>query len=257
MVRTSDLAAALRPETVLVTVMHANNEVGTLQPIRAISQIARRAGVLLHVDAAQSVGKVEIDVDDLGVDQLTIAGHKLYAPKGVGTLYVRGGVRLDPLIHGSTQEHGLRAGTENVAGSVALGKACELARAGLPQEGERLEALRDRLHQLLQDRVPGLQLNGHPKQRLPNTLNVSFPGVLGQTVLTFTPGVAASTGSACHSGATEPSPVLSAMGLDRDRALGAARLSLGRWTTESEVEQAAELLAQGFAAARDASPALV
>ena len=250
------IAAAVRPETVLVTVMHANNEVGSLQPIRTISQVTRQAGVLLHVDAAQSAGKVEVDVDHLGVDLLTIAGHKLYAPKGIGALYVRSGTRIDPIIHGSGQEHGLRAGTENVAGIVGLGKACQLAQQKLPTEGPRLQALRDTLHRGLEERVPALLLNGHPQHRLPNTLNVSLPGVLGQSVLTLTPGVAASTGSACHSGVTEPSPVLTAMGLPADRALGAVRLSLGRWSTESEMEQAAALLEAGYASARVTSPAL-
>lgn len=242
------LRNALQPTTVLVTIMHANNEVGTIQPIARLSEVTREHGVALHIDAAQSTGKIPMDVNELGIDLLTIAGHKLYGPKGIGALYVRHGTRLDPLIHGSGQESGLRAGTENVASIVGLGRACELAAVEL-NRAHRVTELRDLLHDLLAVRVPGLTLNGHPTERLPNTVNVSFPNVLGQAVLAYTPGVAASTGSACHSGATEPSPVLTAMGLPADRALGAVRLSLGRWSTREEIEQAADLLAAGYVAA--------
>lgn len=249
------LRAALRPTTVLATIMHANNEVGTIQPIAQIARITRDHGVLLHIDAAQSVGKIPIDVNELEVDLLTVAGHKIYGPKGIGALYIRRGIVLDPIIHGSGQERGLRAGTENVASIVGLGKACELARSELSGPHHLLE-LRDLLHHLMAERIPGLVLNGHPTQRLPNTVNVSLPGALGQAVLAYTPGVAASTGSACHSGATEPSPVLTAMGLPADRALGALRLSLGRWSTEDEMRRAADLLVQGYAAAGSMSPVL-
>jgi cysteine desulfurase len=243
------LQQAIRPDTVLVTVMHGNNEVGTLQPLDQIARVTQTAGILLHADAAQSAGKVAIDVEALGIDLLTIAGHKLYAPKGIGALYIRNGVRIDPLIHGSSQEFGMRAGTENVASAVALGKACEIARSELASDREALVRLRDELHDQLLQRISGLCLNGHPTRRLPNTLNVSFPGVLGQTVLDYAPDVAASTGSACHSALTQPSPVLSAMGLTRERALGAVRLSLGRWSTREDVVQAAEQLADAFHAA--------
>lgn len=239
---------ALRPATVLATIMHANNEVGTVQPIAEIASIARDNGVLLHIDAAQSAGKIPIDVNELGVDLLTIAGHKVYGPKGIGALYVRRGTILDPLVHGSGQERGLRAGTENVASIVGLGMACELASGELNGPHHLLE-LRDLLHRLLDERIPGTLVNGHPTQRLPNTLNVSLPGALGQAVLAYAPGVAASTGSACHSGASDPSPVLTAMGLPAERALGALRLSLGRWSTEDEMRRAADLLQQGYAAA--------
>jgi cysteine desulfurase len=238
--------AALRPETVLVTIMHANNEVGTLQGLAEIASVTRARDVYLHADAAQSAGKVPIDVRRLGVDLLTIAGHKLYAPKGIGAVYVRRGVELDPLVHGSGQERGLRAGTENVPSIVALGLAAELSAADLEGEAQRLTGLRDALFQRLSEAVPGLQLNGDAPHRLPNTLNVSFPGTLGQTVLACAPDLAASTGSACHSGRTEASPVLSAMGLPRERALGAVRLSLGRWTTPDDVDRAVDLLSAAY-----------
>ncbi len=239
---------ALRPETVLITVMHANNEVGTVQPIAEVGAVAREAGVLFHVDAAQSAGKLPIDVAALKVDMVTIAGHKVYGPKGIGALYLRRGTQIDPLVHGSGQEHGLRAGTENVASIVGLGVACAIAADHQPQEERRLTLLRDKLHVLLADAVPNLALNGHPTSRLPNTLNVSLCGALGQAVLAFTPDVAASTGSACHAGASAPSPVLMAMGLPAERALSALRLSLGRWTSEEEIERAAAALIAGYTA---------
>lgn len=236
---------AARSETRLITVMHANNETGTIQPIAEIAQVARDVGAFLHVDAAQSAGKVPIDVIRMGIDLLTIAGHKLYAPKGIGALYARRGVALDPLIHGSSQEGGRRAGTENVHGMVALGTACAIAQNDLG-EAERVAALRDRLEGQLARAVPGLAINGDRVHRLPNTSNISFPGVPGAAVLAYAPEVAASTGSACHSGDASPSPVLTAMGLSADRALGAVRLSLGRMTTELEVDQAAAALVAAY-----------
>ncbi|MBI3969195.1 MAG: cysteine desulfurase [Chloroflexi bacterium] len=237
-----DVRRAITPRTVLVSIMHANNEIGTVQPIAAIAAVAREHGIPLHTDAAQSVGKIPTRVDDLGVDLLTIAGHKLYAPKGVGALYVRRGTKLDPLVHGAGHEGGRRAGTENVAYMVALGAACELVGPKLKENAERLASLRDRLHHDLIGATPGLMLNGHPLQRLPNTLNVSFPGWDGEELLARCPEVAASTGSACHAGRTEPSDVLLALGLDREVALGAVRLSLGRYTTGDEIETAARAL---------------
>jgi cysteine desulfurase len=249
-----DVRAALTAHTVLVTLMHANNEVGTIAPIRAIADVCHEARVLLHVDAAQSLGKVPVDVDALGIDLLTIAAHKLYAPKGLGALYVRRGVLIDSIVHGAGQERGRRAGTENVAGAVALGEACAIARAEAASEGATLSCLRDRLHDQLHDAIPGLALNGHPVERLPNTLNVSFPDALGEVVLAYTPSVAASTGSACHAGATDPSPVLMAMGLGVERALGAVRLSLGRWTTAEEIERAGRDLLAGYQAAASLRP---
>jgi cysteine desulfurase len=244
-VRPADVEAAIDEQTTLISIMFANNETGTLQPIAEIAEIAHRHGVLMHTDASQVVGKIPIDMTTLGVDLLTVAGHKLYAPKGVGALYVRRGIQLEPIIAGGGQERGLRAGTENVAALVALGMACELAGRALPLEEQRLAALRDLLHQRLTEELPGMvSLNGHPTERLPNTLNVSIEGVIGEEVLAATPQIAAATGSACHAGGTEPSLVLLAQGIERARALGALRLTLGRWSTASEVEQAAHLLAQ-------------
>jgi cysteine desulfurase len=239
-----DVRRAIEPGTALVSVMHANNEVGTLQPIAEIAAVARDRGVLVHTDAAQSAGKVPLDVDRLGVDLLTVAGHKLYAPKGIGALYVRPGTRLEPVIHGAGHERGLRAGTENVPFIAGLGGAAALADDRL-RNGAHVEVkrLRDRLHAALQSAVPDLALNGHPHQRLPNTLNVSFPGHDGERLLACTPSIAAATGAACHSGRTEPSAVLTAMGLDRSRALGAVRLSLGYDTTTEQIDAAAAALA--------------
>jgi len=241
----SDVERAVEPGTVLITIMHANNEVGTIQPIAEIARIARQHGVAFHTDAAQSVGKIPTRVDELGVDLLTVVGHKMYAPKGIGALYVRPGTPLDSLVHGAGHEGGLRAGTENVPYMVGLGQAAVLAAERLDSAVmSQVKALRDRLHQRLRDNIPGLSLNGHPEQRLPNTLNVSFPGVDGEELLARTPRVAASTGSACHAGRTEPSGVLTAMGVERQRALGAVRLSLGQATTSQDVEAAAEALIQ-------------
>jgi cysteine desulfurase len=240
-----DVESAIDEETVLITIMHANNETGTLQPIAEIAEIAHRRGVLLHSDAAQSVGKIPTRVNELGVDLLTIAGHKLYAPKGIGALYVREGIQLEPVIYGGGQEGGRRAGTENIAYMVALGAACVLAKEQLGASQSHLQRLRDGLQQALEERFPGVvHLNGHSTVRLPNTLNISVDRVIGEEVLAATPGIASSTGSACHEGSTEPSAVLMAMGLSRDRALGALRLTLGRWSTEEEIAQVAVLLSQ-------------
>ena len=231
-----DVRRALTPRTMLISVMHANNEVGTLQPISEIARIARERGILFHTDAAQSVGKIPVRVDELGVDLLSLAGHKLYAPKGVGVLYVRKGVRLEPLIHGAGHESGRRAGTENILLDVALGAACELAQSWLGVESIR--QLRDLFWELLQTRFgKGVVLNGHPTERLPNTLNVSFVGKIGSTILSGLEGVAASTGSACHSGSVELSPVLKAMKVPPEIGMGAIRFSLGRTTTREEIEQ--------------------
>jgi cysteine desulfurase len=239
------LESALTPRTVLVSVMYANNETGTIQPIAELAAIARRRGVLCHTDAAQAVGKIPVDVDALGVDLLTVVGHKMYAPKGIAALYVRAGVRLAPLIDGGGQERGLRAGTESVAGAVALGAAAQLSTAefghGAPSQ---LARLRDRLHNMLAERLPSrVELNGHPQRRLPNTLNLSIAGIDGHELLAHCLAVAASTGSACHSGNFEPSPVLRAMGVPSESALSAIRLSLGRWTSDTDIEQAAATLA--------------
>ncbi len=237
------LRQAITCETILVSVMHANNEVGTIQPLAEIGAIAREHGILLHTDAAQSVGKIPTRVDELGVDLLTIAGHKFYAPKGIGALYVRTGVKIDPYLHGAGHEGGRRAGTENVPYIAALGKAAELAGQRLASEGERIRELRDRFHARLNELVDGVLLNGHPTERLPNTLNISFSDVVGADLLSRIPEMAASTGSACHDGSGELSGVLKAMGVPREQGFGAIRFSLGRLTTAEELERAAELVA--------------
>jgi len=225
--------------------MHSNNEVGTLQPIREIAALAKERGILLHTDAAQSLGKVPIDVNELGVDLLTLAGHKLYAPKGVGVLYVRRGTKLESFIHGAGHEGGRRAGTENVPYLVALGTACTLARQSLPAATEKLRRLRDRLWERLRAALgERVVLNGHPQLRLPNTLNANFVGHVGAELLAAVPEVAASTGSACHEGSVVQSPVLCAMGVPPELGRGAVRLSVGRFTTEDEVDRAAEALAR-------------
>jgi len=220
--------------------MLANNETGTLMPIQEVARIARERAIPLHVDAAQAVGKMEVDVEGLGVDLLTVAGHKLYAPKGIGALFVREGVRLQPLLHGAAQEGGRRPGTENVALSVALGEACQVAKERLEEDQGRLRGLRDRLETLLRDGIPELMVNGHPRLRLPNTLHVAVPGVEGSAILEGIPGLAASTGAACHDRSVRLSHVLSAMGIPPEVGMGALRLSLGRGTTQEDVEEAAE-----------------
>jgi cysteine desulfurase len=231
-----DVRRALTSHTVLISVMHANNEVGTLQPIAEVARIAREYGILFHTDAAQSVGKIPTPVDELGVDLLSVAGHKLYAPKGIGALYVRKGVRLEPLIHGAGHESGRRAGTENILLDVALGVACELAQSWVGMESIR--QLRDLFWELLRARFgERVVLNGHPTERLPNTLNVSFVAQLGSAVLSRLEGVAASTGSACHSGSVQLSPVLKAMNVPPEIGLGAVRFSLGRTTTREEIDE--------------------
>ena len=231
-----DIRKAISKETFLISVMHANNEVGTIQPIPDIAKIARAHGVLLHTDAAQSVGKIPTRVDELGVDLLSVAGHKLYAPKGIGALYVRRGITVEPLIHGAGHEDGRRAGTESALLAAALGKACEIAQSWTDMPAVR--QLRDQFWQRLRT-VFGNQvvLNGHPEQRLPNTLNVSFIGRIGADILARMPAIAASTGSACHSGQIASSPVLKAMRVTPERGLGAVRFSLGRSTTQEEVEE--------------------
>jgi cysteine desulfurase len=238
---------ALDRSTTLVSIMHANNEVGTLQPIREIAALVHERGALMHTDAAQSISKLPVNVDELGVDLLSVAGHKLYAPKGIGVLYIRRGVKLEPLIHGATHEAARRAGTENVPYIVALGTACEIARRSSPGASERLRQLRDRLWERLKGGLgEKVVLNGDPEKRLPNTLNVNFVGQVGVDLLKAVPLVAASVGSACHEGDQQRSftlsPVLQAMGVPVHLGKGAVRLSVGRFTTEEEVDQAAEAL---------------
>jgi cysteine desulfurase len=243
-----DLSKAITPRTILVSIMHANNEVGTIQPIADCARIAHERGVLFHTDAAQAVGKILTAVTETGVDLLSVAGHKVYAPKGVGALFVRRGVSLEPLIHGAGHEAGRRAGTESALLAVGLGKACELARDLSPMD--RVRALRDHFWNELEKRFGNrVVLNGHPTRRLPNTLNVSFVGRVGAEILARLDGVAATTGSACHSGRVELSPVLQAMSVDPEVGMGAVRFSLGRGTTREEVDIAAERLADVLATA--------
>ena len=240
----ADLEQAISGDTTLVSIMLANAETGTLQPITQLARIAHAHGALFHTDAAQAAGKILIDVSELGVDLLTVVGHKMYAPKGVGALYVRSGTRLQPTIHGGGQEQGLRAGTENVALITALGAASRIAADSLPASASQLTDLRDHLYQRLTELLPDrVSLNGHPEHRLPGTLNVSISNTRGADVLAATPGIAAATGSACHEGVDEPSPVLSAMGQPPERALAALRFSLGRWTTVIETDEAARQIA--------------
>jgi len=221
--------------------MHANNEVGTIQPIEDCARLAHAHGVPFHSDAAQSVGKIPTDVNQLGVDLLSVAGHKLYAPKGIGALFVRDGLAIEPIVHGAGHEGGRRAGTESALLAVGLGKACELARDLAPMD--RLRALRDRFWEVLRAQFGNrVALNGHPTHRLPNTLNVSFVGRMGGEILARLDGVAASTGSACHSGRIELSPVLAAMNIAPEVGMGAIRFSLGRGTTRDEIDWVVERL---------------
>ncbi len=230
LVNPKDVHHTITRDTILITIMHANNEVGTIEPLEEISETAKEQGILLHTDAAQSCGKIEVDVNQMKVDLLTLAGHKLYAPKGIGALFIKNGTRTDPLIHGAGQERGKRAGTENVPYIVGLGTACDLARDTLPDYYKKIKRLRDKLHARIEAGLGKgtVQLNGHPERRLPNTLNLSLRGIVGEELLSRIPEVAASTGAACHAGSTEPSGVLLEIGLSRELALGALRLTLGR-----------------------------
>lgn len=243
-----DLRRAITPRTILVSIMQANNEVGTIQPIEDCARMAQNHNVLFHTDAAQSVGKIPTLVNELGIDLLTIAGHKLYAPKGVGALFVRRGVSHEPLLHGADHERGRRAGTESALLAVGLGKACELARDLTTMN--RVRGLRDRFWREIQSRLGNrVSLNGHPVHRLPNTLNVSFVNRIGADILRELDGIAASTGSACHSGRIELSPVLQAMGVAPEIGMGAVRFSLGRGTTDDEIQEAVVHLTDLFATA--------
>lgn len=247
----ADLASALTGDTLLVSVMHANNETGTVQPVAELVALTHAAGALFHTDAAQTVGKIPFTVDELGVDLLTVAAHKFGGPKGTGALYRRDGVTVEPVIRGGGQEHGLRSGTENVAGIAGIGAAAEHAAKTIATQHVRLAALRDELHRLLGDALGDrVLLNGHPEHRLPNTLNISITGTVGAQLLATIPTVAASTGSACHDGSTN-SPVLAAMGYDASRAAAAIRLSLGRTTTEADIRYAAAALTNATQAHAD------
>ncbi|MFH1148129.1 MAG: cysteine desulfurase family protein [Pseudomonadota bacterium] len=245
MVSADDLRKAIRPDTVLISIMHANNETGTVQPIVEMSSTAREHGILFHTDAAQTAGKIETAVDALGVDFLTMCGHKLYAPKGIGILYVREGVQIEPLIHGSGQEAGRRPGTENVMLAVGLGTACVSARRFLDEGGaQRERSLRELVLELITSAIPEVVLNGHREERLPNTLNISFPGLNGGEIIGSIPEVCASTGAACHDRSVGVSHVLSAMGVSREVGMGVVRLSVGRPTTEAEIREAARLIVE-------------
>ncbi len=239
-VRLDLLEKAIKPETVLITVMHANNEVGTLQPVEEIGKIAKAKGIFFHSDAAQSLGKIPVDVQKMQVDLLSIAGHKIYAPKGIGALYIRNGVHLEKLIHGADHEQNLRAGTENVLEIVGLGKACELAREHLRENMKHYKKTRDYLQNLLEEALPGIKINGHPEKRLPNTLSVSFPRVEANTLIDRLEGVAASAGAACHSESVDVSAVLEAMLVPLEYAMGTIRFSTGRNTTLQEIKKAAD-----------------
>ncbi|MDA8404828.1 MAG: cysteine desulfurase family protein [Desulfobacteraceae bacterium] len=244
MVRVRDVETAIRPDTILISIMHANNETGVIQPIREIADLAARHEILMHTDAAQSVGKIPTDVQDLSVSLLSLAGHKVYAPKGVGVLYVRQPLKLEPFCHGAGQEAGRRAGTENVMGIVGLGAACEAAGRHLAQNRAHMQRLRDRLHDGLRARIDGVRLNGHQERRLPNTLSLSFFGMEANRLLEeIGLEVAASAGAACHSDTVEISHVLKAMRVPEDWAKGTLRFSVGRMTTENEIDRAVEVVA--------------
>ncbi|MFO7917642.1 MAG: cysteine desulfurase family protein [Anaerolineae bacterium] len=243
----ADLERAITPDTLLVTVMHANNEVGTIQPVAELAEIAHEHDALMHTDAAQSVGKIPVKLDALDVDLLSIAGHKLYAPKGIGALYVRGGVQLAKLLHGAGQEGGRRPGTENVLEIVGLGQACQVAGRDLEENGAHFQAVRDRLYEgLLRELGDGVvRLNGHPDKRLPNTLSLSFRGVEANTLLAeIGEKVAASAGAACHAAEVDISAVLGAMEVPVEWAMGTVRFSVGRGTTAEEVDQAVKIVAE-------------
>lgn len=240
------LRSEICSETILVSVMHSNNDVGTLQPIAEIAEITRERGILLHTDAAQSVGKVPLDVSKLGVDMLTIAGHKLYAPKGVGALYIRSGVEIEKIMHGASHEKNMRAGTENTAFIAALGKACELADESLEADYKRISSIRNSFREKLMTALPGIRINGHPEFVLPNTLSVGFPGVEAEHFLKMTGKIYASAGAACHAGQATISKVLQEMKVPEIYARGTVRFSLGRWTTVPEIEEAAEIVIEVY-----------
>lgn len=233
---------AITPQTILITIMHANNEVGTIQPIAEISRIAKTHGILMHSDAAQTPGKIPVQVDDLGVDLLSIAGHKIYAPKGIGALYIRSGVKLEKLIHGADHERNLRAGTENVLEIVGLGAACRIAGRDLPKTMAHQKKMRERLWEGISTQLEDIRLNGHPERRLPNTLSVSFASIEADTLLSEMDGIAASAGAACHSDSVDISPTLQAMGVPVDFAMGTIRFSTGKMTTADEIDKAIEII---------------
>lgn len=245
-VSVSDVAAAVRPETIMISIMHANNEVGTIQPIAEIASLARRYGILMHTDAAQSVGKIPVRVDDLGVDLLSVAGHKIYAPKGIGALYLRNGIENKVFCHGAGQENGRRAGTENVLEIVGLGKACEIAEAEMKRHAARMQEMRDRLEEGLAGSLTDVRFNGHRTLRLPNTCSVSFLDLEANRILEeIGLNVAASAGAACHADHVEISHVLQAMQVPEHWARGTLRFTTGRYTTAGEIDRALEVIVAG------------
>ncbi len=251
-VRADDVAAAIRPETILVTIMHSNNEVGTLQPISEIAELCRSHDILFHTDAAQSVGKVATDVKTLGVSLLSVAGHKVYAPKGIGALYLKSGVEIEKFCHGAGQESGRRAGTENVIEIVGLGKACEIAARDLEKNMAHMAALRDRLNDGVTREIDDVRLNGHPTQRLPNTLSLSFHGLEANRILEeIGLAVAASAGAACHADSVEISHVLTAMKIPEEWAKGTVRFTVGRPTSADEIDRAIESIIAAVKRLRD------
>jgi len=254
----SEVKKAITDKTILISVMHANNEVGTIEPIAEIGRIAREAGVYSHTDAVQTVGHIPVDVNQLGVDLLSMSAHKLCGPKGVGALYIRKGTKLAPFIHGGEQERRRRASTENVPGIVGFGRAAELAQQEMSQEAPRLTTLRDQLIKGILERIDHTRLNGHPLKRLPNNVNVSVDFVEGESVLLNLDleGICASTGSACSSSTLEPSYVLLAMGLSPEQAHGSLRFTLGKWTTEEDIGRVLEVLPPVVAKLRAMSPLL-
>ncbi len=256
LVRPDDVRKAITNETILISVMYGNNETGTLMPIKEIGAVARERGVLFHSDMVQALGKIDIDVNQLNVDLGAFSGHKVYAPKGVGALYIREGLEIDNLIHGGHQEMGRRGGTENMIGIVALGKACELTMNEMAEEGSRIEFLRSRLLDGLVKRIDQIQLNGNLQSRLPNTLNLSFAHVESESLLIGLDfaGIAVSSGSACSSGSTEPSHVLLAMGIEPTMCQSAIRISLGRENTEEDIDYALEVIPDVVRRLRDISP---
>jgi cysteine desulfurase len=258
MVDPDEVSKALRPGTVLVSIMHANNEVGTIQPVEEIGRITRQAGVLFHTDAVQTVGHLPIDVNKMGVDLLSTSAHKLYGPKGIGALYVRHGTHLTSLIHGGQQEHGRRASTENVAGIVGFGKAADIARLEMNSEAIRTIALRDKLIEGLVKNIDDIKLNGHPDKRLPNNVNISINFIEGESLCLNLDldGICSSTGSACSSASAEPSHVLTAIGVKPPLLHGSLRFTLGKWTTEEEIDFTVESLTRVVQKLRAMSPLL-
>ena len=252
MVSVAAVEAAIKPHTILITIMHANNEVGTLQPLANIAMIARAHGILLHTDAAQSVGKIPTAVDELGVDLLSMAGHKLYAPKGVGALFIRDGVKVPCFMHGAGQESGRRPGTENVLEIVGLGKACEIAGRDLDRNMTQMQQMRDRLYEGLKGSCGKVRVNGHPQKRLPNTLSISFEGLEANRILDHMAArVAASAGAACHSDTIEVSGVLKAMDVPLNWAKGTLRLTTGRGTTEADIDRAVEVISKAVTSLKE------